>query len=87
MGRGQVLKVGAGTWSSPQGQRKGHRKILIRGEMGIWEDGLSTAEVEAGGRGGRGRVAVAGPGLFSHPSSPTEALKKALPRISTDTVK
>lgn len=82
MGRGQVV---AGTWSSPQGQRKGHRKILIRGEMGIWKDGLSTAEAEAGGGQRRGRVA--GPGPFSHPPSPTDALKKALRRISANAVK
>lgn len=81
MGRGQVV---AGTWSSPQGQRKGHRKILIRGEMGIWKDGLSTAEAEAevaSGEGG-GR-----PWAFSHPPSPTDALKKALRRLSANAVK
>lgn len=64
MGRGQVV---AGTWSSPQGQRKGHRKILIRGEMGIWKDGLSTAEAEAEVASGEGAWLALG--LFT-PSLP-----------------
>lgn len=74
----------AETWSSPQGQRKGHRKILIRGEMGIWKDGLSTAEAEAEVASGEGAWPALG--LFT-PSSPTDALKKALRRISANAVK
>lgn len=71
MGRGQVV---AGTWSSPQGQRKGHRKILIRGEMGIWKDGLSTAEAEAEVASGEGAWPALG--LFT-PSLPHRCFEES----------